>query len=154
MLVWVLLIVLMVLILLVVMMLRAPLVMLLVATAVRLRLAGRIGLLVADVRLALHRLPLHWLPMHRLSGRVVAVVERVVGVVDVVVAHFTFGTIIGILLTELLLSSRDQAQIMLGVLVIILRGDRVAGGRRVAGQLHVFFGDVRCRSAYLHFRSV
>ena len=117
--------------LLVVLMLRPVLlVRLLIAPAVVLRIARwigrlgvawRVGRLIAEVRLALHRL------IHS----VIAVVEIIVAVVGLHLA--TLGTIIGVLLAELFLRSSNQAQIMLGVLVIILGGYRVAGSRGIAG---------------------
>ena len=116
----------------------------------RLRFACRVGLgvarrirrLIAEVRLALHRL----------AGSLVGIVESFVAVVGLSLA--AFRTVIGILLTELLLGRRDQAEIMLGVLVIILGGHRVARGHRIASQLHVLLGDVGCRSPDLHLRTV
>src|SRR5262249_925215 len=36
----------------------------------------------------------------------------------------------------------DQAVIVLGVLVVVLGGDGIAGGLRVAGELDIFFGNV------------
>ena len=45
-------------------------------------------------------------------------------------------------LAELLLRRRDQAEIMLGVLIIVFRRHRIAGGLRVARELDVFLGDV------------
>jgi len=47
-----------------------------------------------------------------------------------------------IVLAELFLRGGDQAEIVLGVLVVVFSGDRVAGRLRVAGKLNVFFGDV------------
>jgi hypothetical protein len=50
---------------------------------------------------------------------------------------------IGLRLAKLFLSGGDQAEIMLGVLIIIFRSDRVAGALRVARELKVFLGDMR-----------
>ena len=47
-----------------------------------------------------------------------------------------------------------SAEIMLGVLVVILRRDRIAGGLRVARELDVLFRDVGRISANLHVRAV
>jgi hypothetical protein len=52
--------------------------------------------------------------------------------------------VVGVLLAELLLRSGDQAEIMLGVLVVIFGGDRITRALRVARKLDVFFRDVRC----------
>ena len=43
---------------------------------------------------------------------------------------------------------------MLGVLVVVLGRDRIAGGLRVAGELNVFLGDVGGISADFHIRAV
>jgi hypothetical protein len=43
---------------------------------------------------------------------------------------------------------------MLGVLVIILGGYRVARGRRIARQLNVLLGDMGCGSPNFHIRAV
>ena len=51
--------------------------------------------------------------------------------------------VVGVLLAELLLRSGDQAEIMLGMLIVIFSGYRIAGALRVARKLDVFFCDVR-----------
>ena len=56
--------------------------------------------------------------------------------------HFVFGARLRLVLPELLLGGGDQAEIMFGVLVVILGRDRIAGRARVARQLDVFFRDV------------
>jgi hypothetical protein len=48
----------------------------------------------------------------------------------------------------------DQAEIMLGVLVVVFGRDRIAGALRVAGQLKVFLCNVRCIASDLQVRSV
>ena len=74
---------------------------------------------------------------------VVAVVVAVVGSIAALVAALL---VIGLALTKLLLRRRDQAKVMLGVLIIIFRRDRVAGALRIAGKLEIFFGDVGRRA--------
>src|SRR5437588_488880 len=59
-----------------------------------------------------------------------------------------------LVLAELLLGRRDQAEIVLGVLVVVLGGDRVARGARIARKLEIFFRDVRGRAADLDVGSV
>ncbi len=59
-----------------------------------------------------------------------------------------------LVLPELLLGGRDQAEIMFGVLVVIFGGDGIAGRARVAGELDVFFGDVGRGAADLDVGSV
>jgi hypothetical protein len=102
------------------------LVVMLLTRIVRLRLA-RCERFAADVRLF-----------------VVAVVETVVGA-----AHLAWLLllVIGLALAKLFLRGGDQAEIMLGMLIIIFRGDRITGALRIAGQLKIFLGDVGCRSS-------
>ena len=57
-------------------------------------------------------------------------------------------------LPELLLRGGDQAEIVLGVLIVVFGGDRIAGGLRVARELDVFLGDVDGGAADLHVRAV
>jgi hypothetical protein len=81
---------------------------------------------------------------------VVAVVEIFVGAADLTGLLLL---VIRLALPELLLRGSDQAEIVLGVLVIIFRGDRITGALRVAGQLEIFFGDVGCRSSNFYVRT-
>jgi len=71
--------------------------------------------------------------------------DIIVAVVAEVIAHV--GAAIGAEerrgLPELLLGGGDQAQIMLGVLVVILRRHRVARRLRIARELDIFLGDMR-----------
>jgi hypothetical protein len=55
--------------------------------------------------------------------------------------------VVRILLTKLFLRRGDQAEIVLGVLIIILGGHRVARPLRVARKLNVFFRDMRSRAS-------
>ena len=142
--------------LLVVLMLRPVLlVRLLIAPAVALRIARRVGRLGIARRvwrlIARVRLALHWLTLHRLIHAVVAVVKIIVAVA---LALTDRRLVVRVLLAELFLRRGDQAQIMLGVLVIILGGYRVARGRRIARQLNVFLGDMGRRSPNLHIGAV
>lgn len=57
-------------------------------------------------------------------------------------------------LPELLLGRRDQAEIVFGMLVIILGSHRIAGCGRIACKLDVFLGDVIRRAADFHVRPV
>ena len=61
---------------------------------------------------------------------------------------------IRVLLAELLLRSRDQTEIMFGVLKIILRRDRIAGRLRIACKLKIFVRHVIGGSANLDVRTV
>src|SRR5262249_48289230 len=61
---------------------------------------------------------------------------------------------VGIVLPELLLRRGDHAVIVLGVLIVILRRDRITRGLRVARELNIFFCNVRWVSANFHVRAV
>jgi hypothetical protein len=58
------------------------------------------------------------------------------------------------LLLQLLAVGHDDAAVVLGVLQIVLREHRVAGGLRVASERQVFLGDMRRGAADLHVRAV
>ena len=89
---------------------------------------------------------------HRLHTVVVALVE---GVIARAARHLVIGSgKVGIGLPELFLRGGDQAEIMLGVLVVIFGRDRIARALRVARELHVFFRDVRGGAANFHVGAV
>ncbi len=72
-------------------------------------------------------------------------------------AHLAAGLlllIIGLTLPELLLRRSDDAEIVLGVLIIIFRCNRVPGTLRVTGKLKVLFGDVGRRAANFYVRPI
>ncbi len=50
--------------------------------------------------------------------------------------------VVGVLLTELFLRGGDQAEIVFGVLIIILGRDRIAGTLRIACKLDIFFRNM------------
>src|SRR5690606_22917450 len=85
-------------------------------------------------------------------GRSEPVVDRGEIVVEIVL----FG--LELVATELgllrLLGRRDDAEIMLGVLQVILGHDAVARGLRIAGELQVFLGDMGRVAAHLHVGAV
>jgi hypothetical protein len=107
----------------------------------RLLLALIVGLLLRRERLAAH-------------GRlvIVAVVKRVVGVIAALLRLLLIERRLG--LPKVFLRGGDQAEIMLGVLVVVFGGDRIAGALRIAGQLQVFLGNVRCIAPDLQVRSI
>ena len=57
------------------------------------------------------------------------------------------------LLRHLLAIAQDDAVIVLGVLKIVFRKNRVAGRKRIAGQRNVFLGDMRGSAADFHIRT-
>jgi hypothetical protein len=50
--------------------------------------------------------------------------------------------VVGVLLTELFLCGSDQAEIVFGMLIIILGRDRIAGTLRIACKLDIFFRNM------------
>src|SRR5882724_4910159 len=119
----------------------------LVARLVGLPLALVVALIVVarDERLWLHRDE---------AGLLSEIRKAFAFVVGVLRGHFILGARLRLVLTELFLRGGDQAKIMLGMLIVILGGYRIAGGARVARQLHVFFCDVGCGAADLDVGSV
>jgi hypothetical protein len=78
----------------------------------------------------------------------------VVAVVGKIAARLALLLVIGLALPELFLGGSDQAKVVFRVLIVVFRGDRIAGTLRVARKLKIFFGDVGRRSPDLHVRSV
>jgi hypothetical protein len=114
--------------------------------------------LVVTLRLRLMLLPrierLRFARRERLAadgGLVVAVVIPFVGNIAALVAALL---VIGLALAELFLGGGDQAEIMLGVLIVIFGRYGVAGTLCIARKLEIFFRDVGRRAADLHVRSV
>lgn len=69
--------------------------------------------------------------------------------------HVDIGPgLLRLILAELLLGCRNQAEVMFGVLIVVLRRDRIAGRARITRQLHIFFGNVRCSATDLDVWSV
>lgn len=88
------------------------------------------------------------------ADRRLLVVAVVVAVVGKIAARLALLLKIGLALAELFLGGSNQAEVVLRVLIVVFRGDRVAGTLRVASKLKIFFGDVGRRSPNLHVRSV
>ena len=110
-----------------------------------LRLALRVVLVARIERLLLWFARRKWFAV---SGTLVAVAVFVT-LVRNVRARVAAGLllIVGLALTKLLLGRSDQTKVMLRVLIIILRRDGIAGALRIAGELQIFFGDMRSRAA-------
>ena len=77
-----------------------------------------------------------------------AVVDRLVAGVALRLA------LIRLVLPELFLRGGDDAEVMLGVLIEILGGDRIARAQRIAGELNVFLGKMRGGAANLDLGAV
>jgi hypothetical protein len=86
----------------------------------------------------------------------VALIELLIGtrLELLVVPAFRARLKIRVLLAELLLRGSDQAEIMFGMLEVILGRDRIAGGLGIACKLEIFLRNVIGRSANLHIRAV
>ena len=105
------------------------LIVMLLARIIRLRLAWG-ERLAADMRLL-----------------AIAVVVAVIGPAHLAGLLLLLLLVIGLTLPELLLRRGNDAEIVLGMLIIILRRNRVAGALCVTRELKVFFGDVGRGSA-------
>ena len=62
--------------------------------------------------------------------------------------------VIGLTLPELLLRRSDDTEIVLGVLIVIFRCNRIPGALRVTGKLKILFGDMGRRTANFYVRPV
>ena len=119
-----------------------------------------IGLVVARLVIALAIAVAHegLLLRRRLrnEARLLAEIREILAVVLAVVAGAADGLVATrlLVLAELFLGRRDQAEIMLGVLVVILGCDGVAGGARIARELEIFLGNVRGGAADLDVGAV
>jgi len=82
----------------------------------------------------------------------------VVAVIGKIAPHFArllrLLLVVRLILSKLLLSGSNQPEIMLGVLVIVLRGYRIAGALGITGKLKIFLGNVGCCSPDFHVRSI
>src|SRR3982074_2628143 len=114
------------------------------------RLMGlALALMVALGVVARHeRLRLHWD-----QARVLAEIRKAFAVVFLR-GHLVLGARLRLVLAELLLRGGDQAEIVFGMLVVVLGGYRIAGRARVARQLHILLGNVGCSSPNLDVGSV
>jgi hypothetical protein len=90
------------------------------------------------------------------EARLLAEIREILAVVFAVVAIAADGLVAArlLVLAELLLGGRDQAEIVLGVLVVVLGRNGVAGGARVARELQIFLSYVRGGAADLDVGSV
>jgi hypothetical protein len=85
------------------------------------------------------------------------IIAVIVAVVGHIAAHSTARLLllkIGLILAKLFLRGGDQTEIMLGMLIIIFGGDRISGALRVAGELEIFFSNVRGRSPDFYVRPI
>jgi hypothetical protein len=119
----------------------------------RLLLFARIGLLLAGLELRLLLLRGH-------EARFCAEVGIAVAILAVVVECIAIGALHRLLLllrlalAKLFLCRGDQAEIMFGVLVVVLGRDRIAGGARIACELKILFRNVGSGPANLDIRPV
>jgi hypothetical protein len=124
-------------------MLRA-IVYLLVARRKWLCIAGQIRLLLRFTR------TVAWFVLaHERLGVVVVAIKALVGSLLLAArrALLWLLIVVRVLLAELLLRCGDKAEIMFGMLVVILGGHRIAGSLRVTRKLDIFFRDMRSGAA-------
>src|SRR5262249_5097961 len=119
--------------------LRTSPVGLLVARRIGLGLAARVMLMLARIGLRLARRVGLWLRFAA-ERRIDPVI--LLGIVRALLARLAFRTEVRLALPELLLGGGDHPGIVLGVLIVVLGRDGIAGRLRVAGKLDVFFRDV------------
>src|SRR5579863_3644603 len=135
--------------------------------ACRLEVLLRAGLMLCVLRLRVLRLNVRLLLLlarevglrftrrERLPAeRGLLTVAIVIAVVGNIAARFATLLVVGLGLAKLLLRGGDQAEIVLGVLIVVFSCDWVSGTLRVTGKLEIFLGDVRRRPANFHVRSV
>src|SRR5262245_38509725 len=124
----------------------------------RLLLVALIRLLVAVALVVVAHIGLRLLLLRHEAGLLAERREAVAVVLALIRRHVVVGArllhMLRLVLPELLLGSCDQAEVMFGVLVVVLGGDGVARRARVAGELDVFLGDVGGGAADLDIRSV
>jgi hypothetical protein len=101
---------------------------------------------VTEIRLGLHRHEARLLAEIRKALAVIIELIRRGDVVDVARLR--------LVLAELLLRGGDQAEIVFGVLIVILRSNRIAGGAGIARELDVFLGDMGGSAADLDVRPI
>jgi hypothetical protein len=116
---------------------------LLVAGRERLGITRQVGLL-----LRFSRAVAWFILAHERLGFIVIAVKTLVGVL---LAGRTLLlrllVVIRVLLTELFLRGSDQAKIMLGMLIVVLSGNRITRTLCVARELDIFFRDMRSGAA-------
>src|SRR5436309_16135109 len=132
---------------------RAPTIGLLLARLIGLRLAAGVMLRLPRILIGLRlapgvRLRLRFAAERRIPRMIL------LGVFEALLARLAFWTEIRLALPELLLGGGNQPEIVLRVLVVVFGRHRIAGRLSVAGELDVFFGDVRSRSADFHIGTV
>ena len=121
---------------------------------------ARLLLLVALIRLRVTRLLLVPLIGLRLlcrnEARLLTEAREILAlIVAVVLEHLLVARLrLRLVLAELLLGCRDQAEIVLGVLIVVLGGDGVARGACIARKLQIFLRDVRRGTADLDVGAV
>src|SRR5437868_4560932 len=110
-------------------------------------LVALIGLALALIVIALIVVAHEGLLLLRGETRLLAEMRKALAVVVTAILGGDFrdvavGAGLRLVLAELLLGSRDQAERMFGVLVVVFGGNGIAGRAGIARELDVFFGDV------------
>jgi hypothetical protein len=91
--------------------------------------------------------------VHHVVAAIVVAAEVVALARDTDVLAVAIGHVAALRL-QLLAIGHDDAAVVLGVLQIILRQHRIAGGLRIASERQIFLGDVRRGTPDLHIRAV
>jgi hypothetical protein len=91
-----------------------------------------------------------WLRLRRNETGLLTEIGKILAfVVTILRGYFSLGARLRLVLTKLFLGRGDEAEVMLGVLIVVLGCDRIAGGASVSRQLHIFFSDVGCGASDL-----
>jgi hypothetical protein len=110
------------------------------------RFARLVGLLmVARIIVALHE----GLLLHRDESGLLTEARKTFIVIAVFLRDLGVRPGLRLVLPELFLGGRDQAEIVFGMLIVVLCCNRIAGGTRIAGQLHILLGHMGGRAADL-----
>ncbi len=121
----------------------------------RLLLVALIGLVVAALALtAVAHERLRLLLGGNEAGLLAEMREALALVVEIVDGQILGVARLRLVLAELLLSSGNQAEIVLGMLVVILRGDGISRRAGITGKLDVFLGNMGGSPTDLDVRSV
>jgi hypothetical protein len=125
---------------------------LMLRTVVNLLVARREWLRIArQIRLLLRftRRVTRFVLAHERLGVIVIAVKAFVGPLLLSTRCALLGLLIvvGVLLAELFLRCGDKTKIMLGMLVVVFGGHRIAGSLRITRKLDVFFRDMRSGAA-------
>lgn len=99
------------------------------------------------LHLRLRRIARFVLAHERLGILIIAIEALVCGLLTGRALLLRLLVVIGVLLAELFLRGGDQAEIMLGVLIVVLSGHRIARALCITRKLDIFFRNMRSSAA-------